>query len=141
MSDTRRVEIDTRHAESVTMRAISDTRGMSTPEMAVFLLERLAAAAYRGRHDTWTAARDRAAKEAGVELSIARRIWQRWRGMNDVGGTPLLKLMLAYERLCRRIEVSADAMQAERLRRESDAAFEGPAPVGAGMARSAETAQ
>lgn len=115
MSDTRRVENDTKDVEGSVMRALADTAGMSTPERAVFWLEKLAAAKYRGRHDTWTAARDRAAKEAGVELTIAKRIWQRWDSMGDVSGTPLLRLMLAYEALCRGVEESADAMRDERL--------------------------
>lgn len=114
MSDTRRVESDTKRGELV-MRALADTQGMPTPQKANYWLERLAAAHYRGRHDTWTAARERAARKAGVELTMAQRIWQRWQTMNDVGGETVIKLMLAYEDLCQRTETAADVKDAQRL--------------------------
>lgn len=117
------------------MRALADTAGMETPERAAFWLEKLAVDHHRGRHDTWTAARDRAAKAAGVELSIAKRIWQRWQDMQDVSGTPLLKLMLAYEALCERIEASADAMRDKRLnlKANGNAVDQSPAAMAAGV--------
>lgn len=87
MRDTKRVEFDTKHIGARVMRALADTAGMTTPERAAFWLEKLAADKHKGRHDTWTAARERAAKSAGVELTIAKRIWQRWQFMNDVAGT------------------------------------------------------
>lgn len=98
------------------MRALADTEGMTTPERAEFWLQGLAWAKHRGRHDTWTAARDRAAKDAGVTASIAKRIWQRWQEMNDVGGDALLRLMLAYEEACQRNEEAVAAYRAERLK-------------------------
>lgn len=116
MSDTRCVKNDTKHDESSVMRALSDTEGMSTPERAEFWLQGLAWSKHRGRHDTWTAARDRAAREAGIGPSIAKRIWQRWQDMNDVGGDALLRLMLAYEDACRRNEDAVAAYRAERLK-------------------------
>jgi len=114
MSDTRRVRSDTRVAE-MSMQALADTEGMTAPERAEFWLQGLAWAKHRGRYDTWTAARDNAAKEAKLPLSVAKRIWQRWQNMNDVSGEALLKLMLAYEEMCVRNEEAAAAYRAERL--------------------------
>lgn len=115
MSDTRYVKNDTKTDGSSVMRALADTEGMTVPERAEFWLHGLAWAKHRGRHDTWTAARDRAAKEAGVTATIAKRIWQRWQEMNDVGGDALLRLMLAYEDACQRNEDAVAAYRAERL--------------------------
>lgn len=114
MSDTRGVENDTKGGELV-MRALADTEGMTNPERAEFWLQGLAWVHHKGRHDTWTAARDRAAGEAKVPLSIAKRIWQRFETMNDVGGKALLPLMLAYERACQNNEDAIAAYRAERL--------------------------
>ncbi|TPM37032.1 hypothetical protein [Mesorhizobium sp. B2-3-2] len=114
MSDIRGVENDTKSGE-LNMRALVDTEGLSVPEKAEFWLHGLAWAKHRGRHDTWTAARDRAAKEAGIASTIAKRIWQRFEGMNDVSGKALLKLMLAYEDACQRNEEAVAAYRAERL--------------------------
>lgn len=113
MSDSRRVENDTKRGELV-MRALVHTEGMSVPERAEYWLQALATAQHRGRHDTWTAARDRAAKQAGLPQTIAQRIWQRWQTMQDVSGDALLKLMLAYEGLCERNEAAAAGYRAER---------------------------
>ncbi len=122
MSDTRRVVFDTKHVNSNTtkrsvsvMHALADTQGMATNERAAFWLERLMDESHRGPTDTWTAARDRVAKEAGIELSMAKRIWQRWRTMTDVSGDTLLKLMLAYNEMCQRNNAAADEYRAERL--------------------------
>lgn len=116
MRDTRRVESDTKHDEYSVMRALADTAGMSEPEKAEFWLQGLAWANHRGRHDTWTAARDRAANEARIDASIAKRIWQRWETMNDVSGRALLRLMVAYEAACQRNEDAIAAYRAERLK-------------------------
>lgn len=120
MSDIRRVEIDTKHDRSSVMRALSDTEGMSTPEKAEFWLHGLAWTKHRGRHDTWSAARDRAAKDAGIERTIAKRIWQRWEDMKDVGGSALLGLMLAYEDACQRNDDAIEAYRAERLKLKAE---------------------
>jgi len=97
------------------MRALADTRGMPVPQKANHWLEKITEANYRGRHDTWTAARDRAASKAGVELPMAERIWKRWKTMNDVGGETVIKLMLAYEEMIQRNEAAADGYKTERL--------------------------
>jgi hypothetical protein len=97
MSDARFVGFDTRGA-ALMLQALADTKGMSPPEQAAFWLERIAAAVHRGaRKDTWSSARDRAAKLAGIEATMAKRIWQRWRDMKFVDGGALMKLMVAYE--------------------------------------------
>lgn len=98
------------------MRALSDTEGMSTPEKAEFWLHGLAWTKHRGRHDTWSAARDRAADDAGIETTMAKRIWQRWEDMKDVSGSALLSLMTAYEDACQRNENAIEAYRAERLK-------------------------
>jgi len=133
MSDARRVENDTREGELV-MRALVDTEGKTVPERAEFWLQALAKAAHRGRHDTWTAARDRAAEKAGLPRTIAQRIWQRWHSMQDVSGEALLKLMLAYEQMCERNEDAADRHKTERLelRAIRHAVNEKPASAGNG---------
>lgn len=133
MSDTSRVKSDTKRGE-VIMRALADTAGMQTPERAVFWLEKLAIRAHRGPHDTWTAARERAAQDAGVKLTTAQRIWQRWETMNDVGGDALLKLMVAYEAMCTRNNDAADAYDAERLKIEArNGTSQEPVSTGEGM--------
>lgn len=116
MRDTRRVEFDTKHDRESKMRALADTAGMNEPEKAEFWLQGLAWANHRGRHDTWTAARDRTAKQAKIEASTAKRIWQRWETMNDVSGRALLRLMIAYEDACQRNEEAIAAYRAERLK-------------------------
>lgn len=98
------------------MRALADTEGMTIPERAEFWLQGLAWAKHRGRHDTWSAARDRAADDAGLAPSMAKRIWQRFESLTDVGGDALLKLMLAYEDACQRNEDAIAAYRAERLK-------------------------
>lgn len=131
MSDTRRVEFDTKCA-AVRLRALADTEGMTTPEQAAFWLEKLAENVHRGaRRDTWTTARDRAAEVAGIDRSMAKRIWQRWQTMNDVASSVHLKLMLAYESLCARQEAAAEKNRAEWLElRTQNAPHQEPATAG-----------
>lgn len=126
MSDTARVEFDTSGDRNL-MRALADTEGMDTPEQAAFWLEGIAKHVHRGpRRDTWTSARDRAAEAAGIEPTMAKRIWQRWRDMRDVPGATLIKLMVAYELLCVASEARADRLHGERmeLRGENAAAVQ-----------------
>lgn len=75
---------------------------------------------HRGHGDTWSAARDRAAKAAGVEPSYAKRIWDRWRTMRDVSGEAYIKLRKAYEELCERNDAAARAYRAERMRLQAE---------------------
>lgn len=78
-------------------------------------LNALAKAQHRGRGDTWSAARDRAAKVAGIDTSYAKRIWDRWQTMNDVSGEAYRRLRSAYEQICEANEKAADRHDAERL--------------------------
>lgn len=108
---------------SVNQRVVRDTKHRVQPmsEAAVRLtyerLDALTKLHHRGRHDTWTAARDRAAKTAGIEPSYAKRIWDRWQSMKDVSGGAFYAIEQAYQRLCERSEAAeaAQATQAERI--------------------------
>lgn len=103
------------------MRALAHTEGLPAPKRAAFWLQRLAEFVHRGPRDTWTAARARAAKDAGVPESMARRIWHRCEDMKDVGGEWLLRLMLAYEAMCEKRDAAASkAAQIEELRNEHE---------------------
>jgi hypothetical protein len=94
---------------------------------------------WRGQGDTWTAARDRAAKEAGVSPSQAERLQKNWRTMKFPNGDVYRLLRNKYGHLCEWIENKADAMERERLGRtgSGNAAFESPAQTGAGSVASA----
>ena len=116
MSDARRVEIDTRGAQL--MRALADTTGMELPQKAAFWLEEITKRFHRGPRDTWTSARDRAAEAAGIERSMAKRIWQRWRDMKDVSGEAVVRLMIAYEAMCEATEAKAAEFRGVRLELE-----------------------
>src|SRR5690606_31143527 len=89
---------------------------------------------YRGWGDTPTAARDRAAKEAGITPAQAERIWKRWKHMASVDGDVYRALRTAYETLCEKTEAAADAMERRRLGAigPENAVLESPAPTGAG---------
>lgn len=131
------VESDMRFA----LRAYQDTQGMSDPERTAYWLERLARHEYRGRGDTITAARDRAAQKYGAPISKTKRVWDRWQTMKSVAGEVMIPLMLAYEAvfgryegLCERIEAQADAFKRERIRinggMNADREIRHPARVG-----------
>lgn len=105
MSDNRNVARDTMHREN-TMNAVAET---------YHYLNELTKRAHRGRHDTWSAARDRVAKEAGVARSYCKRVWDRYSEMKDVSGNAYRALRASYERQCIRNEEAAEAYRAERL--------------------------
>jgi hypothetical protein len=65
---------------------------------------------YRGWGDTATAARDRAARKAGVSPAQAERVWKRWQSMKTVNGDVYRALRNRYEAMCQRIENAADAI-------------------------------
>ncbi len=89
---------------------------------------------YRGAGDTPTAARNRAAKEAGITPAQAERVWKRWRVMASVDGEVYRRLRNRYGHLCAWIENAAEAMEQKRQNIEGDdATFKGSAPPGAGM--------
>lgn len=70
---------------------------------------------YRGWGDTRTAARDRAAKLAGVTPAQAERLWKNWKTMKTVNGDVYRALRNRYEAFCDRHENTAYGYRAERL--------------------------
>lgn len=69
---------------------------------------------YRGWGDTASAARDRAAKKAGITPAQAERVWKRWQSMKTVNGDVYRALRNAYEATCIKIENAADRIEARR---------------------------
>jgi hypothetical protein len=119
MYGRKNVESDKRNA----LRAFRDTQGLSDPERTVRWLEKLAKAEFRGRGDTMSAARDRAAEKYGAPISKTKRLWDRWQTMKSVAGDVMIPLMLAYEEMVQRNEAAAQEYRAERhqLREERHA--------------------
>jgi hypothetical protein len=99
MSDTRRVEFDTKRAEP----AMSQVVVVETRDMLETLMKR----EHRGPSDTWTAARDRTAMKIGIEPAQARRVWQRWQDMKDVPGSVYRAIRNAYDAQCEHNEKMA----------------------------------
>ncbi|MBA3576213.1 MAG: hypothetical protein H0W39_01155 [Sphingomonas sp.] len=91
---------------------------------------------YRGCGDTPTAARARAARDAGITPAQAERLWKRWRQMASVDGDVYRALRNRYETICHQIETKADGYEAERrsLQDRRNADLQRPVPSGAGMA-------
>lgn len=118
MSDTRRVRSDPKRGVSV----------MSTSIAAKEAFELLNAGIkkhWRGWGDTATAARDRAAREAGISPAQAERVWKRWQDMKTVNGDVYRSLRNSYGHLCTWIENAADAVEAKRLQIEASHETEG----------------
>lgn len=116
--DKRSVARDTRDVGREQGRRVS-IMSTAVQQSAEYLVA-LARLYHRGHGDTWSAARDRAAKAAGVEPSYAKRIWDRWRTMRDVSGEAYIKLRKAYEELCERNDAAARAYRAERMRLQAE---------------------
>lgn len=112
MSDTRRVKSDPKRGVSVMSMAATE---------AFDFLNALTKRNYRGWGDTPTAARDRAAKEAGITPAQAERVWKRWKRMTSVDGDVYRALRNTYETLCEKTEAAADAMERSRLGRTGNA--------------------
>lgn len=129
MSDTRRVRSDLKRGNSVMSIAATE---------AFDLLNAGTRKHYRGAGDSPTAARDRAAREAGITPAQAERVWKRWRTMASVDGDVYRALRNKYGHLCAWIENAAEAMEREQREiEESNEADQSPVPFGAGMARPA----
>lgn len=122
MSDKQRVKTDKIDGGDVMNTALTE---------ASFYLNELTKMHHRGRGDTLSVARDRAARVAGVPRTYAKRIWDRLDSMKDVSGEAYLKLRIAYEASCERHEAKAAEYRAER-RGLSDAVA--TRPGGQGMA-------
>ena len=69
---------------------------------------------YRGWGDTQTAARDRAARKAGVSPAQAERVWKRWKSMKIMNADVYRGLVLTYGHLCTWVENTADRVEAKR---------------------------
>lgn len=104
MSDTRRVKSDPKQGK----------RMSSAANEAFDYLNALQQNEYRGWGDTATAARDRAAKKAGITPAQAERVWKRWQSMKTVNGDVYRALRNAYEATCIKIEHAADRIEARR---------------------------
>jgi hypothetical protein len=77
------------------------------------LLNAGARSVWRGKGDTWTAARNRAAEEAGLTHSQGERLEKNWRTMRFPNGDVYRLLRNAYGHLCQGIENKADAIERE----------------------------
>ncbi len=94
---------------------------------------------WRGWGDTRTAARDRAARKAGLTPAQAERLWKNWQTLKFPNGDVYRLLRNKYGHLCSWIENAAEGMERElREIEERDAIDRGPPPTGAGMARAAK---
>lgn len=119
-----------RRYESVLKRGESE---MSTSICAWESFELLKAgtkAEYRFDGDTKTAARDRAAEEAGITSAQAERLWKTWKTMKYPNGDVYRLLRNKYGHLCSWIEEKADAMESRRLGRTGNAADQGAGETG-----------
>ena len=68
---------------------------------------------FRGWGDTKTAARDRAARRAGVTRAQAERLWKNWQTMKTVNGDVYRALRNSYSHLCEWVETNADRLERE----------------------------
>lgn len=68
---------------------------------------------WRAYGDTKTAARDRAARKAGVTPAQAERLWKQWRTMKHPNGDVYRNLRNAYGHLCEWVEGKAMAIERE----------------------------
>ncbi|WP_292246119.1 hypothetical protein [Mesorhizobium sp.] len=106
MGDIRRVKADLKRGVSVMSAAATE---------AFNFLNRLTQREYRGWGDTATAARDRAARNAGITPAQAERVWKRWQRMASIDGDVYRALRNKYEQVCEANEQAAAAYRAERL--------------------------
>ncbi|MFC3208109.1 hypothetical protein [Aquamicrobium soli] len=126
MSDTKTVRIRTECR-------VSAMRTSACAAESFQLLNAGAKSVWRGQGDTWTAARDRAAEEAGVTPAQAERLQKNWRTMKFPNGDVYRLLRNKYGHLCSLIEKAGDAVEAKRLEiEESYAVRKGPVSTGTG---------
>ncbi|TPM53252.1 hypothetical protein FJ959_22230 [Mesorhizobium sp. B2-2-4] len=133
MGDTKRVRSDLQRGISVMSTATTEAFGY---------LNELTKRQYRGWGDTATAARDRAARDAGITPAQAERVWKRWKVMPSIDGDVYRALRNRYEALCERVENAARDM--DRLAREieeNDATDQSRPAVAGGMAKAAQGAE
>ncbi|WP_246688734.1 hypothetical protein [Mesorhizobium sp. M4B.F.Ca.ET.143.01.1.1] len=119
---------------------------MSNPsacaEESFHLLNAAAKLHWRGQGDTWTAARDRAAVDAGITPAQAERLQKNWRTMKFPNGDVYRLLRNKYAYLCSWIENDAERMEREaREIEETNATLGGHHSVAQGLARAAKGAE
>jgi hypothetical protein len=102
MSDPKKVTSDLKQDEKM--------RTSAAAHEAFQYLNALQKTEYRGWGDTATAARDRAARKAGVSPAQAERVWKRWQSMKTVNGDVYRALRNRYEAMCQKIENASDAI-------------------------------
>lgn len=116
MSGTKTVRIRTENGVS------SMSTGISPAAAEAFqLLNAGAKKHWRGQGDTWTAARDRAAVDAGCTVAQGERLQKNWKSMKfpNADVYRLLRnkyghlLPNTYDRLCAYIENKAEAIERE----------------------------
>lgn len=133
MGDTKRVNSDPKRGRCVMSIAVVE---------AFEYLNAGTRKHYRGAGDTATAARDRAARDAGISPSQAERIWKRWKTMASVDGDVYRALRNKYESLCVRVENAAEAMERERRDiEETNETIGSHRQMAEGLARSAKSAE
>lgn len=107
MGDTKRVERDTKRPEA-DMPLTIDGDNKTAAQWAYEHILSVAEKEHRGRHDTWGAARDRAAQRLGIKRSYAKRIWNRWQDMRDVSGETILAIAARYDSICDRMDAQTE---------------------------------
>jgi hypothetical protein len=119
MSDRRRVKSDPKQGECAMSNSIAAEEAFQYLNAGTRLF-------YRGQGDTPTAARDRAAVEAGITPAQGERVWKRWRDMKSPNGDVYRALRNAYGHLCESIEIKAQAVErlAQKIE-EENAALQG----------------
>lgn len=135
MSEPRRCESAPKRGDSVMSSSIAAREAFE-------LLNAGTRREYRGWGDTRTAARDRAAQEAGVTPAQAERLWKHWQTMRSVNGDVYRGLRNTYGHLCSWIEAKADAMDREAQQiEEANAVVGSHSPAGEGVEAAARRAE
>ncbi|PRD42095.1 hypothetical protein C5748_18240 [Phyllobacterium phragmitis] len=122
-----------RRCKSVPKQGVSVMSTSIAAKEAFDLLNAATTKEWRGWGDTRTAARDRAAKKAGVTPAQAERLWKNWQTMKHPNGDVYRSLRNTYGHLCAWIENAADSVEAKRLAiEESHEVDQSPSPPGEG---------
>ena len=103
---------DRSRCESAPIRGDEMSNSVAAEE-AFNLLNAATRNEYRGWGDTQTAARDRAARKAGVTPAQAERLWKHWRSMKSMNADVYRGLRNTYGHLCSWIENAAAAVERE----------------------------
>lgn len=134
MSEPRRCESALKQGDRVMSESIAAREAFE-------LLNAATRTEFRGWGDTRTAARDRAARKAGVSPAQAERLWKHWQTMKFPNGDVYRLLRNKYGHLCEWIENAADRIEREaREIEEGNAVHQRSAAAAAGMAQAARGA-